>query len=92
MEFPVTITLKKPVRHGSKDVAELAFEREVQAGDLFDINLVAGLTGRDFANVIARLTGQPVPVIARLSAGDFARCGELVNGFLTDGPGTGPTD
>ena len=91
MELPVTVTLKKPIQHGSKEITELVFEREVQAADLFDINITAGLTGRDFANVIARITGQPLPVISRLSGPDFSRCVELVNNFLFDGPETGPT-
>ncbi|MDL2226546.1 phage tail assembly protein [Deltaproteobacteria bacterium OttesenSCG-928-M10] len=89
MQLPHTITLKKPVQHGSAEISQLVFEREIQAGDLFDINLSSGLTGRDFANIIARLTGQPLPVISRLGFSDFSAAMEFVNSFLSDGQPTG---
>ncbi len=89
MQLPVTIQLKKPVDHGSRQITELTFERELEAGDVFDVNLSIGFTGRDFANVIARLTGQPLPVISRLSFVDFSAAQVIVNDFLSDGPSTG---
>lgn len=89
MQLPVTIQLKNPVDHGSRQVTELTFERELQAGDMFDINLAVGLTGRDFSSIIAKLTKQPLPVISRLGFADFRAAMEIVNGFLADGPSTG---
>ena len=88
MTFPHTVVLKKPVRHGSQEVTELVFSREMVAEDIFDVDL-ARMTPRDFAQVIARLTNQPRPIIGQLSIPDFNKAMDTVNGFLLDGQETG---
>ena len=85
---PIVITLKKPIEHGQGTVDRLVFEREPVAGDFFDLPPVGWSSG-DYAALISRLTGQPLPVIKRLSVADFRAALQAVQSFLTDGQATG---
>lgn len=90
MQLPVVIELGKAVQHGSREIREIVFNREMVAADVFDLDLAGGqVTGRDFARVAARLSNLPDPVIGALHIADFLKVVKVVNNFLTDGLETG---
>lgn len=92
MQLPVVIEITKPVMHGSKEIREIDFSREMVGADVYDLDLAGGqVTGRDFAKLAGRLSGLPDPVIGALPVTDFLKVVRAVNNFLLDGPETGPS-
>jgi hypothetical protein len=87
MDFPVVVTLEKPVTFGSKVVKELRFEREPRAKDLFGLNLTSG-DPKDILTLASRLCNEPVPFLGDLYVSDFVKVAELVSNFLLDGQET----
>lgn len=88
MDLPITLKLHKPVEHGSRVIEELVFSRELEAKDLFDLP-PAGWKVGDYAQIASRLTGQPLPVLARLGLVDLTKVMRTVEDFLPDGRTTG---
>lgn len=89
-EFPITITLRKPIVYGNETVRSLTFEREPTAKDFYDMPMLSGQYRLgDFAAVIAKVTASPPPLIEQLSLGDFNACMGVVNEYFLDSLGTG---
>jgi hypothetical protein len=88
--FPITITLRKPIVYGNETVKSLTFGREPIARDFYEMPVLSGQYRlADFAVVAAKLTGSPEPLIEQLSLGDFNACMGVVNEYFLDSLGTG---
>jgi hypothetical protein len=90
----VKIQLTKPVQVGTGPlVEELTLREEVVSGDLRGVKWTA-LAESDhdaLMRVAGRLCGQPDPVMMGLCLADTLRVVEVVSGFFSAGPETGPT-
>ena len=85
---PVTIELRTPIKHGSKEITELTFNRELKARDLRGISLDA-LNADSIITVASRALDVPPSVIGELAISDFMRVSQVVSGFFDDSPLTG---
>lgn len=87
------LALKRPVSVGSVEVTELVFREELVAGDLRGVKAssLSDPTIDDLLKISGRLCGQTDQVMSRLSVDDLGRVLEVVGGFLSGGPPTGPT-
>jgi Phage tail assembly chaperone proteins, E, or 41 or 14 len=83
---PVTVKLRTPIEFGSQRIEELAFRpltgkdlRKLPEGSSMDVTLV----------LAGRLSGQPDPVIDKLTGDDLWEVMTVVSGFMPGGPPTG---
>jgi hypothetical protein len=88
MSEPVTIKLRTPIQLGTETIEELVFRpptgkdfRRLQTQTGYEIDTVLALAGR--------LSGQPVPVIDKLSGDDLTEVFAIVSGFMPAGRPTG---
>jgi hypothetical protein len=84
----IRITLKSPVMHGSEEIRELVFGREMVAGDLRGVS-VGNLMHEDICEVASRITGVPTPVIRQLKMPDYLQVAATVGSFFGDSLPTG---
>lgn len=89
MEYqPITVPLRKPLKHGQKEITELVFGRELVAGDMRGIP-VADMCFDHILTAASRIIGLPPSVLAQMNGKDFSAVSRIVMGFLGDGPETG---
>lgn len=88
---PVNVLeLREPLQFGERTITELSFRKPIAKdmralpGDPAQYSMGTLL---DFA---ARLCGEPVSVIDRLSLEDTMTVVNLISGFFESSPGTGP--
>lgn len=82
MDFePIKIRLKSPLKHGTEEIAELVFGREMVAGDLRGIS-IRDLTHDNVCDVASRITGVPAPILRQLKMPDYLEVAEVVSGFF----------
>lgn len=79
---PKTLTLGTPVKIGESgdEVKELVFSRPLKAKDFKGMPLELGMDQQH--QLIARLTGQPLPVILELRARDMMAAMAVLSDFL----------
>jgi hypothetical protein len=81
MDGPVTVKLRKPIQFGSQVIEELTF-RPVTAKDLRRLPVLDGFSMDTVLVLAGRLSGQPDPVIDKLTGADLAEVIDLVTGFM----------
>lgn len=89
MELPYTHKLRVPIQHGNESITELVFKRRPVADDLRDIRLTQLDLGENIIKLTGRLTNFPPSAIKKLDFADTYDLGEVLTGFLPDGPKTG---
>lgn len=80
------IHLKQPITFGSETIASLTL-RKPKAKDFRKLPMEPNFG--DILDLIARLSGQPAPVIDEMGAEDLMEVAALVEGFMPGGPATG---
>lgn len=88
MTEPVTVKLRHPIQFGKELIEELTFRpvtgkdlRRLPQGGEMDVTLA----------LAGRLSGQPDPVIDKLTGDDLRDVLRTVNDFFSGGPPTGST-
>lgn len=90
-EFPIVITLRRPLKWGSETITEAVIEKELEGADLiYAQNALVGKEGTPRSGdynlcLMSRATNLSEPQIKALSARDFNRILSEVQAFLPDG-------
>ena len=89
-QWPVTVTLKRPIEFGDESIASLTF-REGCWKDLVGIK-ADGIPDDDQLMLVAsRMCGKPVAALAMLKVGDIGPVREIALGFFIESLGAGKT-
>jgi hypothetical protein len=75
LNYPITVTLKKPVEHNKTRFDEIVFKREVIGLDLVAMDAVQGETRKNYA-LYASLAGVPIQVIYNMNGSDIRKVAE----------------
>lgn len=87
--MPIPLRLRHPITHDGAVISELTFRDHACAGDLRGIKLTDLGLPENVMRIASRMTGQPDPVLDKLSIPDFIRVAEVVGGFFESGPANG---
>lgn len=90
MAEPRTVKLRTPIQLGSRVVEELTF-RPPTGKDFRQLPVVAGFPMDTVLALAGRLTGQPDPVIDKLTGDDLAEVVAIASDFMPGSPPTTPT-
>lgn len=86
--LPYVLQLKHPVPLDSnRNLTELVFEREMEAGDLMGIP-TEGILFDHMLKMVSRMSAQPMPLVKRLKVDDMMEAMNFVNSFLPGGLAT----
>lgn len=87
---PRTLKLKAPIEFGSQRIDELTFQ-PLSGKMLRGLRVVAGLEIDAMLTLAGRLTGQPDPVIDKLTGDDLEEVIAIASDFMPGTRRTGPT-
>jgi hypothetical protein len=88
-DAPVTVRLKYPITHGRQVIEEMTF-RPITGADYRRVRTPKDHPLAMTMEFAGYLSGQPTQVIDKLKGADLRRVTDVVGGFLSGSPETGP--